>query len=282
MMNKELSSEVTNKSLLGLSIPACPASLTSIMRAAKLPSTDIAKLAQLISRDAGLAGPLLKLANSPFVGLRNKATSVFQATSVLGLPNTLNLVQNIALRQSLGGDSAEFEKFWEKSSLTATIAEKLAPKLHLSSKDDAYLAALFHDCGIPVLMLKFPEYREVISENEPLGISICDIENKHFFTTHPVVGNMLTRSWKLPAHISKTILYHHDPTIFSETSGDIEPAVRNLIAIIHMAECIADEQLLVRATSWLKFEPVVLKHFDISANEFFELKGDILAHLNGE
>jgi HD-like signal output (HDOD) protein len=186
------------------------------------------------------------------------------------------------LRQSLGGGSEEFEKFWEKSSLTAIIAERLAPKFHLASKDDAYLAALFHDCGIPVLMLKFPEYRAIISENEHLGVSVCDIENKHFFTTHPIVGNMLTRSWKLPAHISKTILYHHDATIFSESSGDIEPAVRNLIAIVHMAECIADEQLLVRAGSWLEFEPLVLKHLDISSGEFSELKGDTLAFLNGE
>jgi hypothetical protein len=49
-----------------------------------------------------------------------------------------------------------------------------------------------------------------------------------------------------------------------------------------MAECIADEQLLVRAGSWLEFEPLVLKHLDISSGEFSELKGDTLAFLNGE
>ena len=281
-MHEEIPSDITNKALLGISIPACPESLTSIMRAAKLPSTDIAKLAQLISRDAGLAGPLLKLANSPFVGLRTKSTSVFQATSVLGLQNRLNLVQNIALRQSLGGDSPDFEKFWEKSSLTASIAEKIAPKFHSVSKDDAYLAALFHDCGIPVLMMRFPNYLEITTQNEELGMAICDIENKYFSTTHTIVGNMLTRSWMLPAHISKSILYHHDPTIFSEISGNIEPSVRNLIAIVHMAECIADEHLLVRDRAWPQFEHIVLKHFEISSHEFFELKGDILAFLNGE
>jgi HD-like signal output (HDOD) protein len=281
-MHSEISDEITNKALLGISIPACPASLTSIMRAAKMPSTDIAKLALLISRDAGLAGPLLKLANSPFVGLRNKATSVFQATSVLGLQNTLNLVQNIALRQSLGGDSPDFEKFWEKSSLTAAIAERLASKFHSISKDDAYLAALFHDCGVPVLMMKFPNYSQIIMENEELGMAVCDIENKHFSTTRAIVGNMLTRSWMLPAHISKTILYHHDSTIFSNISGNIESSVRNLIALVHMAECIADEHLLVRDRAWPKFEHIVLKHFDMSVKEFSELKGDVLAFLNGE
>lgn len=281
-MQRELSSEITEKSLLGISIPACPASLTSIMRAAKQPSTDLVQLAQLISRDAGITGPLIKLANSPFVGLRTKVTSVFQAVNVLGIQNTLNLVQNIALRQSLGGDSPSFDKFWEQSSLTATIAEKLAPKFHAISKDDAYLVALFHDSGIPVLMMKFPEYRETIMKQGNLGVSICEIENQHFSTSHTIVGNMLTRSWMLPSHISKAILHHHDPFIFSENSGNIEPAVRNLIAIVHMAECIADEHLLVRDKAWPVFEKDVLNHFEITAHEFSELKGDILAFLNGE
>ncbi len=281
-MQRELPNEITNKSLLGISIPACPASLTAIMREARQPSTDLARLARLISRDAGITGPLLKLANSPFVGLRTKVTSVFQAISVLGLQNTLNLVQNISLRQSLSGNSASFDKFWEQSSLTASIAEKLASKFDALSKDDAYLAALFHDCGIPVLMMKFPDYRENLMKNVRLGVPICDIENEHYSTSHTIVGNMLTRIWKLPPHISKAILYHHDPDIFSSTAGDIESAVRNLVAIVHMAECIADEHLLVRDSAWPTIEKEVLKHFDVSTQEFSELKGDILAFLNGE
>ena len=281
-MSPQLSTEVTEKSLLGLSIPACPASLTSIMRAAKKPTVDLANLAQLISRDAGITGPLLKLANSPFVGLRSKVTSVFQAISVLGIQNTLNLVQNISLRQSIGGKSHNFEKFWERSSLSATIAEKVAAKFPQVSKDDAYLVTLFHDCGIPVLMMKFPDYRETLMTESKRGIPLSEIENSHFSTTHAIVGNMLTRSWMLPAHISKAILYHHDATIFSPTSGSVELSVRNLIAIIHMAECIADEHLLVRDKTWPLFEQGVLKHFEMSAQEFSELKGDILAFLNGE
>jgi HD-like signal output (HDOD) protein len=281
-IQQELAREATEKTLLGLSIPACPDSLTSIMRTAKQPDVDFGRLAQLISRDAGVAGPLLKLANSPYVGLRNKATSVLQAINVLGIQNTLNLVQNISLRQSIGGNSPSLDKFWEQSSLTATIAEKVASNFNGISKDDAYLTALFHDCGIPLLMMKFSEYNEKVTTHSKSGRLICDIENEHFSTTHPIVGNMLTRSWMLPSQISKAILHHHDTTIFTDTSGDIEISVRNLIALIHMAECIAEEHLLVRDKSWPEFEKDVLEHFEISQQEFNELKGDILAFLNGE
>ena len=281
-MQEELSNEITEKALLGLNIPACPASLTTILREAKNPSTDFNRLARLISRDAGITGPLLKLANSPFLGLGRKVTSVLQAISVLGLQNTLNLVQNIALKQSLGGGSHNFEKFWERSTLSATIAERIAVKFPSISKDDAYLAALFHDCGIPVLMMKFPEYRDTLIAQGKLGKPICDIENDHFSTSHPVVGYMLTRNWMLPAHISKAILHHHDSTIFSATTGRIEAAICNLIGVVHMAEYVADEHLLVREKSWHLFERDVLKHFEMSAQEFAEIKEDVLAFLNGE
>lgn len=281
-MHSELSNNITEQVLMGITIPPCPDSLTAIMREAKRPSADFTSIAHLISRDAGIVGPLLKLANSPFVGLRSKVTSVFHAISVLGVKNTLNLVQNIVLRQSIGGGSQRFEKFWERSSLAAVIAEKIAAKLHNVSKDDAYIAALFHDCGIPVLMMKFPEYRETVMAQCKLGKSICDVENDVFSTSHSVVGNMLTRTWLLPDYICKAILYHHDPAIFTSMGENVRTNVCDLIGIVHMAECIADEYLFVRDKGWHQFEQGVLKYFEMSEQEFSELKGDVLACLNGE
>ncbi len=268
--------------LNGITIPACPVSLTTIMREAKRPTTDLAKLAQLINQEAGIVGPLLKLANSPFVGLKSKATSVFQAVSVLGLQSTLNLIQNISLRQSIGGESQSFEKFWERSSVAATVAEKVAAQFPQVSKDDAYIVGLFHDCGIPILMMKFPDYRETVMKLGQQGKLICDIENDCFSTSHAVVGNLLTRSWMLPAQICKAIMYHHDRDILAANGEVDERKVSDLIAIIHIAEHITDEHLNVRDQEWPQFEQQVLRHFDLSAQEFSDLKGDILAHLNGD
>ena len=273
---------ITEQVLNGILIPPCPASLTTIMREAKRPTAELSKIAHLISQDAGIVAPLLKLANSPFIGLRSKVTSVLQAVSVLGIQNTLNLVQNISLRQNLGGGSQSFEKFWERSSLSATIAQKIAAKFPNIPKDDAYITALFHDCGIPVLMMKFPNYRDTVMTLCKQGKPICEVENEVFSTSHAVVGNMLTRSWMLPVPVCKAILYHHDPNIFASTTENIDENVLDLIGIIHMAECITDEHLHVRDKEWPQFEQPVLRHFNISANEFAELKGDLLAYLNDE
>ncbi len=280
-MCAELGKNITEQALQGISIPPCPTSLTSILRESKHPSTNLTRLSNLISRDAGITGPLLKLANSPFVGLKNKVDSVLQAVNVLGMQNTLNLVHNIALRQSIGGNAAHFEKFWERSSMSATVAEKVATKLPGVHKDTAYITALFHDCGIPVLMLKHPEYQNALIEQGKQGKSICEIENEVFSTSHTVVGNMLTRSWMLPAHVCKAILYHHDHTIFSSIKEAIDAEICNLIGIVHMAECIVDEYLGTKS-EWPRFELAVLRHLEMSTQEFFELKQDNLAILSGE
>lgn len=277
-MNKKLIN--SDDVLKGIIIPPCPESLTSIVREAQRPNADLASMGQVISRDVGIVGPLLKLANSPFVGLRSRVSSVHQAISVLGMKNTLNLVKNIALRQSLGGDTQNFDKFWERSSMTASIGEKLAAKFPTVSSNDAYMSALFHDCGIPVLMMKYPTYRETVMDKVKPGRSICDIENDVFYTSHAVVGNMLARSWMLPAPVCKAILYHHDTTILNSASETNE--VYDLICILHMAECIMDEHLHVKELEWPQFETMVLNYFEMSTQEFSDLKGDMLAVLNGE
>lgn len=281
-MNAELPMDITDQALNGLFLPPCPATLNSVMREAKSPLANLEKVAHLISSDAGMVAPLLKLANSPLIGLRSKVTSVLHAINLLGMQNTLKLVQNIALRQSLAGEGNSFEKFWERSSLSATIAEKMAAKFPNISRDDAYITALFHDSGIPVLIQKYPDYRAKVMSQGAKGIPICETENTHFFTNHAVVGSMLSRSWALPVAVGKAILYHHDATIFTAPGEQAGEDVRDLIGLVHLAECVVDEHLHVRDKEWHLFAHDVLQHFDMTEQEFAELKGDMLAYLNGD
>ncbi len=278
-MYAELSQQQTENVLMGIAIPPCPSTLTAILREAKNPAVDFASLSLLINQDAGIVGPLLKLANSSQVGLNKKVGSVFQALSVLGMQNTINLVQNIAIRQSIGDDAERFESFWERSTIEAHLAEKVARKLPNINKADAYLATLFHDCGIPILMMKFPRYAEVMREQSRLGLCISKSEGDIFYTNHTVIGNMLTRNWMLPAHISKAILLHHELSAFN--SGEA-PEVCDLIGVMHIAQYIADEHFNAEPKEWHRFERTVLKHFALSSQELLEIKNDLLADLNDE
>ena len=275
-----LTADAAGQVLDGICIPPCPAVLVSIMSKANNPNSELGDIARLIMQDAGVVAPLLKLVNSPIFGSGGKVTSVYQAISVLGLRSTVNLLQNVVLRQGLAGNLPKFEKFWERSALTAKIASELTSRIPGISPDDAYVAALFHDCGIPVLMQKYPDYRETVMRMGKEGKAICNVENDCYATSHAVVGSLLGRTWFLPAHVCNAVLYHHDPTIFSSPGENAGTDALGLIGLIHMSECIADEYLLHSNLEWSLFKRDVLAFFDMPEQEFLELKGDTLARLS--
>ena len=67
-----------------IGIPPCPAILTKLLREMREDEPDYIKASKLISTDVGLAGAMLKTVNSPFFGLRTKATTVNQALQLMG------------------------------------------------------------------------------------------------------------------------------------------------------------------------------------------------------
>lgn len=283
-MDTEFTDDITELALKGLRIPPCPAVMAAALIEAKRPEADFGRIAHYVEQDVGLSAPLLKLANSPFFGFGKcgRFNSARKAIAALGLEKTVNLISNVALRQNVAPGVPGLEQFWDRSSLTASIAHYMAAKIPGVSPDDAYIAALFHDCGIPVMMQVYPEYREIILGQVADGKDTCQSEENAYTTNHAVVGNLLARTWFLPLHVCRAILYHHEPTIFSSPGKHAGMEVLNLIGLIHMAEFASDEHLHQRNREWNLFRHDVLELFAMSEQEFLELKGDALEHLNGE
>src|SRR5215510_12304751 len=110
-----------------IGIPPCPAILTKLVRETRSDDPDFNRLGDLIGTDVSLAAALLKTVNSPFYGLRSKATSIRQALVLLGLRNVTNLVTGLLLRQAFPVNaSAGMEEFWEYSTGIARAGACLA------------------------------------------------------------------------------------------------------------------------------------------------------------
>src|SRR5262249_39116975 len=93
-----------------IGIPPCPALLAKLVREMRNDDPDFAKLGELIGSDVSLAAVLLKTVNSPFYGLRAKATSIRQALVFVGLRNVTQLVTGLLLRQAFpAGANARME-----------------------------------------------------------------------------------------------------------------------------------------------------------------------------
>ena len=277
----EIGSDVAEKILKSINIPPCPEVITALMEEMRKDDVDFNKLTKLISGDVGMAASILKTANSPFFALRNKASSVQQAVSVLGLKNLLQIVRGSALKNAIGGNGeVHMERFWDRSNFTAVVASHIASGLNGVSREEAYTYGLFHDCGIPVLMQKFPDYKDKLATSNKSAEKIIVIEDQHYSTNHATVGNMLARNWGLPEHISQAILVHHVPTIFTGKDDRNTPIVCTLVAIQLVSEhTVATFLQRPDDAEWFVSGQEAQDYLGLSEGEILDITDDALAEL---
>lgn len=235
----DLSQEQIQRILQGISIPPQPQIMVDLQMEQLMPDCDINTIAKLISQDIGLAGSVLKTVNAPFYGLSNKITSISQAVNLLGVNSVVNLVNGLSIRGELSDDQiVSMGKFWDSSMEVALAAAAIAKQIGFPSPDEAYTLGLFHNCGIPLLMMRFSNYPEILklayaSEDR----RITDVENEEINTNHAVVGYYVGKSWNLPDYLCQAIHEHHNiPKVLEDDST--EPKKKTLLAILKMAEHI--------------------------------------------
>ncbi len=236
-----ISKDDAEKALKGITIPPRPTILTELMKEMKKEMADSRIIARLISADVSLSAATLKTVNSPFFGISREVSSVHQAITLLGMRNVTTLVTGLMIRKAVGGDKVLMEKFWDKAEKLANIAAYIAGRLPRLSKDDAYTYTLFRDCGMPVLIQKFPGYKVTlaVAHNNPHR-PITEVENERLATNHAVVGYLLGKAWYLPEFLCDAIHNHHDPAIFAP-NDPLRAESRTLIAIGALAEQLFDE-----------------------------------------
>lgn len=109
---------------------------------------DVDEISEIISRDVTLAFSLIKLVNSAYFALRNRAKSVKQALVVLGLGQLKQWVYLLSFKNNEGGElSSELIK---TSFLRASFCQELsqyATNFPLS-KSEAYLMGMFSTLGL--------------------------------------------------------------------------------------------------------------------------------------
>ncbi len=222
-------------------IPPCPAILGRFSAEMHRPEPDMRRLAELIGADIALSAALLKLVNSPFYGLRTKATNVHQALSIIGLRAGANLVTGLILRQAFpAGGNALMQRFWDKSSGIAAAALVAARKISGIDLDEAHTYALFRDCGMPVMISKFNDYATIIDRLEHVpGAQVTALEQTAYQYSHARVGYALARGWLLPEPFCRAILYHHDFEKVATGRREVEPANRKLVAFGLLMEQLA-------------------------------------------
>ncbi len=250
------------RSLRDIGIPPCPAILSRFMDESQKDEPDYHRLSEIVGSDVGISAGLIKTANSPFFGMRQRVRSVNEALTVLGLRASSRAVAGLILRNTFPY-TAPMERFWDASARIANLSGWLVQHLRITGvmAEDAYTFGLFRDCGIPILMKRFPNYRAALDAANRDGVrSFIEVEQTEMPTNHAMVGCILSQSWWLPEEICLAIRNHHDLAALSSASSRLPTLSRKLIAISQLAEYLVQQQLGLSFTrEWPKLGAACLQ-----------------------
>ncbi len=216
----------------GVTIPPMPALLLNILALAGNENAGPREFAALIARDPALAGAVFRVVGSPLLGLRVKVTSLEHAITLLGVRTTVAVGHSEGLRGALGDPTLVplMERFWTRMNTVADVMLSLVRTLRLKGvrEDQAFLAGIFHDCGVALLARQNPDYaREFMGPADwpnPLPLDAA------YNTSHTLAGLLLARNWQLPEDVAMAVRYHHE----ADLEG-IPDQARKMIVLVQFA-----------------------------------------------
>ena len=171
--------------------------------------TSFQDVAELLETDAALSAEVLRLANSPLIGVRYGVTNIVQALGILGSRRVETLIMTLALSKLLrrAGKSEAMRRLWRHNFACALAARHLAEDLHRDASQ-AYYAGLFHDIGRLALFLQQPAlYDQTLAS----GADVDEMEHQFFGVDHCEAGAWVVEKWRLPKDFIEVALHHHNP-----------------------------------------------------------------------
>ena len=236
--DRALSLERAEQMLKSIKIPPRPAILVDLLNEQAKPDVDIKRIAEMVGSDVAISAGTLKIVNSPFFGLRRKIGSVQHAVRLLGVNNTVKVVTGLMLRSAFSGSRGRFmDSFWDWSNRIAMMSALVAQKCTSIPPEEAYTMGLFADCGVPLLLERYPNYPLVFRDAQSVaGETMPTYEDAQLGTDHTVVGYLIGRSWQLPDEFCQCIMRHHDAEDYYSTLHEpMQEATPNL-AVLMLAQ----------------------------------------------
>ncbi|WP_379681439.1 HDOD domain-containing protein [Massilia consociata] len=208
------------------------------------------ELAALISKDAGMTGKLLAVANSSAYQRHHRNVNLEQSLVALGTDMIKTLVISDSVFQTFNNfphsGSTDLRAFWKNSLGGAVIAREIARLVEYPHLEEAYLAGLLHNVGRLALLATAPKeyaYNFTARDDEDL----CAVEQRTLQITHAEAGAWLIERWQLDSFLADAVLYHHEP---SERLESAHPLIR-IVRLAHVLSSHPDDEAAVREAAAL-------------------------------
>jgi putative nucleotidyltransferase with HDIG domain len=248
-------------------LPTIPVVVSRLMHLSSSDETSINDIIQVLNQDQVLTTKILRVSNSAFYGLREKATTIDRAVVILGfdmiraLAISVSFIQHFSPKNRCEG--FELGLFWTHTIAVGAFSEILARQWGSIDPGDAFTAGIMHDIGKLVMLIYFEdEFKRVLQRAADEKIDFYEAEMLEIGISHAFVAAMLLRFWNIPEILVGTIENHHRLLV----SKDDLP----FAACIHLADFTA-KHLNIGASGSQYYNPPsleLLKQVGYSAASF--------------
>ncbi|XOV78492.1 MAG: HDOD domain-containing protein [Aestuariibacter sp.] len=269
-----------------ITIPPRPEAIIQIGEEAKKTEPDVARIAKIIASDIGISSAVLQVVNSAAFRRNKDITSISQAVMTLGFKRILPLVKSVALKSSMGNVD-KLQVYWNEANQMANATMATADVIGKNQLvDQAYMLGLFHNAGIPVMLMEFDDYPAILQlANEQGWPAVGDIERERYGTSHTTISAILAQRWKLPEVMIEVIYYQFDVDgIYS--SGELSELGLDLLSVLKIARHIvkSETNYLTSETAytqeWLQVEDGIIEQYGFSEADLYNIREQVRERLS--
>ncbi|MBN1570898.1 MAG: GGDEF domain-containing protein [Acidobacteria bacterium] len=254
-------------------LPSIPAVVLEVLDLCQDDDVGIAQVSKVLSRDPALSAKVLKVANSPWYGVRSQITTLERAVTILGINATLSLALSFSLVRGLrGSDKAglDHQAYWRRCVTTAASSQVIGRWTNAGSYDELFLGGLLQDIGILALNEAIPQdYGRLIAAANGDHLLLAALEKQEFGSDHAEIGAWLLERWNLPANLQLATASSHNAKCAEEDLTDFcrSTTLAGYIAAIWTQPDAAAATALAREKS--------ISLFDMSSSQFKKILDDV-------
>lgn len=264
----------------GFAIPARPDLLLKLQQIIASDDANLNDVANAITEDVAMSATIIKTINSPLYGLARTISDIKKSVNYIGIQGIYSLVTSILLKREFSqGNEQVFDKFWQDATSIANTMVYIGKKIGFKgTAEKLFSIGLFHDCGIPILTLKYNSYPEVLdlAEKTP-SLTLPEVEERVYSVSHATIGYYVASSWRLPKDICQLILRHHDRSFINIIDNSI---IQSEFAILKMAENIVHQMKdITDHADWLHVRESAFTILNIDEEEYIDIAEDATEQL---
>lgn len=182
-------------------MPTASGVALEILRLSQSEDSTVSQLAHALRADPGLAGRLIKFANSTQGGATRPVLAITDAVKLLGFAVVRQLCLGFSVldaHRTGGCTGFDYPRFWSRSLASALAAQALCLRIRVLPPDEGFTCGLLADIGSLAIASLYPEKFTEVLAGGATGADLSSAEREAFGTDHLEFSAALLEDWRLP------------------------------------------------------------------------------------